>query len=68
MIAEVVINLTLKMTIHMWWLVVMIPVCVGDHCHSSQPEEDRLDRRARNKLILASVLCILFVIGEAVGE
>ncbi|ELT87571.1 hypothetical protein CAPTEDRAFT_142357 [Capitella teleta] len=36
------------------------------HCHTDK-QEDRLDRRARNKLIIASMLCVLFMIAEAVG-
>ncbi|XP_032528955.1 proton-coupled zinc antiporter SLC30A2-like isoform X2 [Danaus plexippus] len=35
------------------------------HCHRSRNEE--IDKRARRKLIIASVLCVIFMIGEIVG-
>ncbi|XP_023343791.1 zinc transporter 2 isoform X3 [Eurytemora carolleeae] len=35
------------------------------HCH--QDRTDGIDKKARRKLILASVLCIFFIIGEVVG-
>lgn len=35
------------------------------HCHKSRNEE--IDKRARRKLIIASVLCVVFMIGEIVG-
>ncbi|CAB3241220.1 unnamed protein product [Arctia plantaginis] len=35
------------------------------HCHKSRNEE--VDKRARRKLILASILCVIFMIGEIVG-
>lgn len=39
------------------------------HCHrdleSQMPEIDKI---ARRKLIIASILCLLFTIGEAVGK
>ncbi|XP_037866871.1 proton-coupled zinc antiporter SLC30A2 isoform X2 [Bombyx mori] len=35
------------------------------HCHRSRNEE--IDKRARRKLIVASVLCVIFMIGEIVG-
>jgi len=35
------------------------------HCHKSR--EEGIDKRARRKLILASVLCLVFMIGEVVG-
>lgn len=37
----------------------------SDHCHIS--EEPHTDQKARRKLIIASILCVLFMIGEAVG-
>lgn len=36
------------------------------HCHRSRNEE--IDKRARRKLIIASVLCVVFMIAEIVGE
>jgi len=40
----------------------------GTHCHTElsarMPEVDKI---ARKKLIVASVLCLLFTIGEATG-
>jgi len=35
------------------------------HCHQSRQEG--IDKKARRKLILASVLCLVFMIGEVVG-
>lgn len=35
------------------------------HCH--QDRQGGIDKRARNKLIIASVLCVVFMIGEIVG-
>ncbi|XP_050669725.1 zinc transporter 2-like isoform X3 [Leptidea sinapis] len=35
------------------------------HCHRSRNEE--IDRRARRKLIIASILCVIFMICEIVG-
>jgi len=36
------------------------------HCHQSR--EEGIDKRARRKLILASVLCLVFMIGEVIGS
>ncbi|XP_045497023.1 zinc transporter 2-like isoform X1 [Colias croceus] len=38
---------------------------VERHCHRSRNEE--IDKRARRKLIIASILCVVFMIGEIVG-
>ncbi|KAL0901116.1 hypothetical protein ABMA27_006435 [Loxostege sticticalis] len=38
---------------------------VERHCHRSRNEE--IDKRARRKLIIASALCVIFMIGEIVG-
>ncbi|KAL4718536.1 hypothetical protein ACJJTC_007172 [Scirpophaga incertulas] len=38
---------------------------VERHCHRNRNEE--IDKRARRKLIIASVLCVIFMIGEIVG-
>ncbi|CAG4958360.1 unnamed protein product [Parnassius apollo] len=38
---------------------------VDRHCHRSRNED--IDKRARRKLIIASVLCVIFMIGEIVG-
>merc|ERR1719342_1999418 len=35
------------------------------HCHQSRQEG--IDKKARRKLILASVLCLVFMIGEVIG-
>ena len=39
---------------------------VGEHCHQLTPIT--VDRRARRKLIIASILCVFFMIGEVVGK
>ncbi|XP_035447300.1 zinc transporter 2 isoform X4 [Spodoptera frugiperda] len=38
---------------------------VERHCHRTRNEE--IDKRARRKLIIASILCVIFMIGEIVG-
>ncbi|XP_013175841.1 PREDICTED: zinc transporter 2-like isoform X1 [Papilio xuthus] len=38
---------------------------VDRHCHRSRNED--IDKRARRKLIIASILCVIFMIGEIVG-
>lgn len=37
------------------------------HCHSPDRDSDSIDRLARKKLIIASILCLVFMIAEAVG-
>ena len=39
----------------------------GEHCHDKENKEKGLDKRARRKLVIASVLCLAFMIGEVVG-
>ena len=39
---------------------------VGTHCHKER--DHSIDKRARRKLIFASILCLLFMIGEVVGK
>lgn len=38
-----------------------------NHCHTSNSAHPGIDRSARKKLIFASLLCLLFMIGETVG-
>ncbi|XP_067009180.1 proton-coupled zinc antiporter SLC30A2 isoform X2 [Anabrus simplex] len=38
----------------------------GEHCHRVSREE-RVDQKARRKLIIASILCVIFMIGEVIG-
>lgn len=38
---------------------------VGEHCHQLVPIT--VDEKARCKLIIASILCVFFMIGEAIG-
>ncbi|CAH0562561.1 unnamed protein product [Brassicogethes aeneus] len=38
---------------------------INKHCHRSK--ENSVDKKARKKLIIASVLCVLFMIAEVVG-
>ncbi|XP_063616376.1 proton-coupled zinc antiporter SLC30A2-like isoform X1 [Cydia splendana] len=35
------------------------------HCHRTRNEE--IDKRARRKLIIASILCVIFMLGEIIG-
>ncbi|XP_044741771.1 zinc transporter 2-like isoform X2 [Chrysoperla carnea] len=37
----------------------------ADHCHRSRNEE--IDKKARRKLLIASILCVLFMVCEVVG-
>nr|XP_023026793.1 uncharacterized protein LOC111514780 [Leptinotarsa decemlineata] len=39
---------------------------VNKHCH--QTDMPDIDRKARRKLIVASILCVIFMIGEIIGE
>ena len=39
----------------------------GDHCHGPS-ETVGIDKYARKKLIIASILCLIFMIGEIVGK
>ncbi|XP_015587310.1 zinc transporter 2 isoform X2 [Cephus cinctus] len=38
---------------------------IEDHCHRERNEG--IDKKARKKLVIASVLCVLFMIGEIIG-
>ncbi|XP_061166868.1 proton-coupled zinc antiporter SLC30A2-like isoform X2 [Saccostrea echinata] len=38
----------------------------GHHCHTTK-EKTGVDKKARRKLIIASTLCLLFMVGEIVG-
>ncbi|CAH8541927.1 unnamed protein product [Heterobilharzia americana] len=40
---------------------------LGDHCHGNFSVGQSVDLKARRKLILASVLCLFFMIGEIIG-
>lgn len=37
-----------------------------DHCHMERNEE--IDKKARKKLLIASALCVIFMIAEIVGN
>lgn len=37
------------------------------HCHK-WPDESRLDKKARKRLLIASFLCLIFMVGELVGK
>ena len=37
------------------------------HCHTNDSDHPGIDKLARKKLIIASLLCLLFMIGETVG-
>lgn len=39
----------------------------GEHCHDDE-QQFKSDKVARRKLWIASVLCVIFMIGEAVGK
>jgi len=38
-----------------------------NHCHTNDSAHTGIDKIARRKLIIASILCLLFMIGETVG-
>ena len=42
-----------------------IPFPLLDHCHGTRVSTT--DLKARKKLILASILCLVFMVGEVVG-
>lgn len=45
-------------------VVLLVPP--EDHCHRERNEE--IDKKARKKLLLASTLCVIFMIAEIVGN
>jgi len=45
---------------------VIILVPPEDHCHRERNEE--IDKKARKKLLIASALCVIFMIAEIVGN
>ncbi|XP_018578076.1 zinc transporter 2 isoform X2 [Anoplophora glabripennis] len=45
--------------------MTVIDIEVNKHCHQKGAPE--VDKRARRKLIIASILCVIFMIGEIVG-
>ena len=56
-----------------WWIFLTLHFEIiwisflGFHCHATK-EKTSVDKRARRKLIIASTLCVLFMIGETVGK
>ncbi|XP_012274356.1 zinc transporter 2 isoform X2 [Orussus abietinus] len=42
-----------------------LSISAEDHCHRER--NDQIDKKARKKLIIASILCVIFMIGEIVG-
>lgn len=47
------------------FLVLFLAV-LEDHCHRERNEE--IDKKARKKLLIASTLCVIFMIAEIVGN
>lgn len=45
---------------------LIFSVSPEDHCHRERNEE--IDKKARRKLLIASVLCVVFMIAEIVGN
>jgi len=39
----------------------------GEHCHDDEAQK-AIDNKARRKLWLASIICVIFMLVEAVGE
>ena len=37
-----------------------------DHCHEIEEDKDNRNK-ARNQLMIASIVCLLFMVGEIVG-
>lgn len=48
-----------------FFLFVFLAV-LEDHCHRERNEE--IDKKARKKLLIASTLCVIFMIAEIVGN
>lgn len=46
------------------FFIFLVPL--EDHCHRERNEE--IDKKARKKLLLASMLCVIFMIAEIVGN
>ena len=38
-----------------------------DHCHEIEEDKDNRNK-ARNQLLVASIVCLLFMVGEIIGE
>ena len=38
-----------------------------DHCHEVEEDKDNRNK-ARNQLLVASIVCLLFMVGEIVGR
>lgn len=38
-----------------------------EHCHSNNERSEGIDKHARRKLIIASILCVIFMLVEIVG-
>ena len=49
------------------YVCMCVCVCAATHCHAGR-KKSGLDKKARKKLIVASVLCLAFMIGEVVGK
>lgn len=49
---------------HCFYLFPFLNTCI-DHCHTERTNE--IDKRARKKLIIASILCVIFMIVEIIG-
>lgn len=47
------------------YLKINLASIAEDHCHKERNED--IDRKARRKLIIASALCVIFMIMEIVG-
>lgn len=41
-------------------------IAVNKHCHVSHSSD--IDKKARKKLIIASILCVVFMLGEVAGK
>ena len=47
--------------------ILYVYYCIPtDHCHATR--STAVDVQAKRKLIIASILCLLFMVGEAVGK
>ncbi|XP_066600919.1 proton-coupled zinc antiporter SLC30A2-like isoform X5 [Prorops nasuta] len=46
-------------------MIAIRKMSLEDHCHRERNEE--IDKKARRKLLIASILCVIFMIGEIIG-
>uniref|UniRef100_A0A182YFT3 Cation efflux protein cytoplasmic domain-containing protein n=1 Tax=Anopheles stephensi TaxID=30069 RepID=A0A182YFT3_ANOST len=54
-----------ELTVNLGWFGISCVCVYVSHCH--KPRQEGIDKIARKKLMLASVLCVIFMIAEIIG-